>query len=78
MEESRIENDDVDTPVSLESSSYDNINTPRQPHLISQLAGLQSYDSVETDDEFGVDEFLANIRALEQTDANGSEDKQTC
>ena len=36
-EESRIENDDVDTPVSLE----------RRPHLISQLAGLPSHDSVE-------------------------------
>ena len=76
-EESRIENDDVDTPVSLENTSYDNINTPRRPHLISQLAGLPSHDTVETDDELGVDEFLANIRALEQTDANGNEDKQT-
>ena len=75
-EESRIENDDVDTPVSLQSTSSDNINTPRRPHLISQLAGLPSHDSVETD-ELGVDEFLANIRALEQTDANGNEDKQT-
>ena len=63
--------------MSLESTSYDNINSPRRPHLISQLAGLPSHDTVETDDELGVDEFLANIRALEQTDSNGNEDKQT-